>query len=396
MSVSRPAWDLLLACATWEASRPELERVREHSSAAVDWTEWMQLVRWHGLVPHAQRALDSAPAAVPLEVAGSLAGERLAIAAASLARAKQLAALLQALDRAGVCALPFKGTSLSLAAYGDLGVRDSIDLDVVVCPRDVDRAREVMVEAGYRSSSRMSPAQERALQRSFGHFTYTAPGAGAVVELHWRFSQPRYPWSIPPEDVLARAGTGVLAGIPVAVPDHADQLLLQAMHGARHQWERLEWLVAFAQLLKHVHGDGKQLIDRAHANGSARALGLALRLVSELLRTQVPPGLLSLAEEAAIAPLAAKVVRALKTGSASMDEPYWFNLRMMDRLRDRVRYVVLSVATPTPREWELVRLPDSLLRLYYAIRLARVLAVRPIRFARVLLDRVRVSSTGTH
>ena len=35
-----------------------------------------------------------------------------------------------------------------------------------------------------------------------------------------------------------------------------------------------------------------------------------------------------------------------------------------------------SVFTPTAREWELIRLPDALLFLYYPIRFARVAAMR--------------------
>ena len=282
MSVSRPAYDLLIACATWDASASELEVVRARAQAGVDWGEWFELVRWHRLVPHARRSLRAAVAVMPADWAERLAAETVTIAARSLARTHQLATLLRALDADGVRALPFKGPALSLAAYGELGVRDGVDLDVVVCPGDVDRARATLVRAGYTPASAMSPAQERTLQRSFGHFVYNAPDGGVKVELHWRFAARRYPWSLTVEDVFARATTidlgGFVAntagptGFAIASPDHTDQLLLQVMHGTRHQWERLEWLVAFVQLLRRAGGDEELMVKRAYTHESARAL----------------------------------------------------------------------------------------------------------------------------
>ncbi len=376
MKASRAAHDLLLACAVWEPSAHQLEIVRTCADAKVDWKEWIELVHAHRLVPHAHRALGAVSALPPPDVTEALTKESVTIAARSLARTQQLAELLRALGADGVRALPFKGPALSLAAYGDLGVRDSIDLDVVVCASDIDTARATMLRAGYTSRTEMSPAQERTLQRSFGHFVYAAPDGGAAVELHWRFAAPRYPWSIPAEDVFSRAVIVDLAGWPAASPDTADQLLLQLMHGARHQWERLEWLVAFAQLLKRVGENEKVLIDRAEQNGSSRALSLALRLAHDLLGAPLSPRLVALAGEERSAARAAQIVRAIHAAKFSTGQPYVFNMALMDHGRDRARYIALSVLSPTPREWELVRLPDWLVFLYYPIRLARVTLVR--------------------
>jgi hypothetical protein len=391
VKVDRPAHDLLLACATWNASGRELDRVSALVNGRVDWDAWFEMVRWHRLVPHAQRLLGAPRAITPPDVAAGLTKETIAIAAGALARARQLAVLLEMMRAADVRALPFKGPALSLAAYGDLGVRDSTDLDIVVLPADLDAARDVLLAAGYVSRAGMSRAQERVLQAGYGHFTYDAPGGGAMVELHWRFAARRYPWSIPAEEVFARAVTIDLAGTPVPSPDPADQLLLQLMHGARHQWERLEWLVAFVQLLKRARHDDALLIERARANGSSRALGLALRLAHDVLDAPLYARFERLAGDGRTAVRAARIVRTLEDGTFTTVQPYRYNADVMDRARDRARYIVLSVFAPTPREWELVRLPGWLVTLYYPIRVVRVLALQPIRAARASLARLRTS-----
>jgi hypothetical protein len=134
--------------------------------------------------------------------------------------------------------------------------------------------------------------------------------------------------------------------------------------------------VAFAQLLRHARENEEVLIERADATGSSRALGLALRLAHDLLGAPLSPRLSALAGEERTAARAAQIVRAIEAAKFSTEEPYGFNLSMMDRGRDRARYIALSVFSPTPREWELVRLPDRLVFLYYPIRLARVMLLR--------------------
>ena len=389
MSGVRAAHELLVACATWDATACELDAIAALTRGAVDWDAWLDMIRWHRLVPHAQRALRSARAIAPPSVAAGLSKETIAIAAGALARARQLTVLLEAMRAADVRALPFKGPALSLAAYGDIGVRDSTDLDLVVQPADVDRAREALHAAGYVSRAGMSRAQERTLQWSFGHFTYAAPGNGAMVELHWRFAAPRYPWSIPVEQVFARAVPIRLTGSIAPGPDPADQLLLQVMHGTRHQWERLEWLVAFVRLLQRTRPEEETLVERAGACGSSRALALALRLAHDVLGARLSTRLAALADDPRPAACAARIVRTLEAGAFTTEQPYRFNMALMDRSRDRARYVALSVLAPTPREWELVRLPRWLVLLYYPIRVVRVLALQPVRLARAAARRLR-------
>jgi hypothetical protein len=393
VSDAASAQALLLSCAVWDADAAQLERVRVRAHAVRDWSAWMRLTRMHRLVPHAQRALLESGAAIPDDCALALQDETIAIGARALARARQLAELASVLARDEVRALAFKGPTLSLAAYGNVGVRESVDLDIVVLPRDLDRARDTLRAAGYVSRTRMSPAQERTLQRSFGHFTYVREGTPASGELHWRFAAPRYPWSLPPEQVLSRSRSIVIAGAQVAVAEPTDELLLQAMHGVRHQWECLEWLVAFERLMRVATVDQRTLVERARANGSRRALAVSVRLANDLLGAPLSPRLDAISRDGTTVALAGEIVRgianAADAGELPTQQPYSFNQRMMDGTGARARYLALSVFAPTVREWELVRLPDGLRLLYYPVRLLRVLVLQPIRFARAAFRRLR-------
>jgi hypothetical protein len=232
--------ELLIACATWERTPARTERVRSAIRDIV-WDRWVPRARAHRLVPHVHRQLDLLDELVPDAVRDQLREETRAIAVRALRLAAQLSELATAFEAVSIPLIAYKGPALSLAAYGDIGVRASVDLDVVVAPGNIDRAREVLRALGYASRAGMTPAQEHALQRSFGHFVYARDDASAPLELHWRFASPHYPWTFAPTTVSARASRIEIGGAVVLVPSALDEIVLQAMHGTRHQWDQLEW-----------------------------------------------------------------------------------------------------------------------------------------------------------
>ena len=106
---------------------------------------------------------------------------------------------------------------------------------------------------------------------------------------------------------------------------------------------------------------------------------VAIRSAELLLswRTSTPS-----VERAATDPESEALAREIESAARRGDPERWiasplrFDLRQLDGSADRARYLMHSVFDPTMREWELVKLPDALLPLYYPIRLAR-LALKP-------------------
>ncbi len=373
--IEQPAARLLLACATWEISGARTEYVRR-AAEGVNWIKWLALVRIHRLVPHAKRQLDAADIDVPADVRVRLNIAAHEIAALALRQAAQLAELQCDFLAADIPLLAYKGPALALAAYGVLGARQSVDLDIVVRAFDFARARCTLIEAGYVSYYGMSAAQERMVQGSFGHAVFVRHADEAPVELHWRFARAIYPWTLPIDDVFARAQHVEIAGVPVLTSDPLDSALLQCMHGARHEWETLEWLVALDGTIHRTKIDSRALLERATQHRSRRALLLAVLLLRDLLQSEATPHDLTILAErdANVLQLAAEVV-ARFTQELS-DRPHTgrrFAMRLMDGNGDRANYLLCSAFEPTLREWELLPLPDSLLPLYYLIRPVRLL-----------------------
>jgi Uncharacterised nucleotidyltransferase len=98
------------------------------------------------------------------------------------AQVELLALQLQAdLDRAGILALPLKGTSLARNLYGDPGLRITQDIDILVGADDLDRAAGVLGHRGYRRSDGAYDNPGR-LHLGLRHERSELP----PVEVHWR------------------------------------------------------------------------------------------------------------------------------------------------------------------------------------------------------------------
>ncbi len=149
------------------------------ASRPVDWDHLLELAEGHGLLPvlHHEYSVGGAFAEMSPEPPASF---RLALRQRALQRGirslhqlRTLLKIVEHFDRAGVLVLPLKGVVFAQEAYGEVGLRPSGDIDLLVAPEDRLPAEEVLKLAG------ATPADERNPER---HSVWTLDGA--LIELH--------------------------------------------------------------------------------------------------------------------------------------------------------------------------------------------------------------------
>ena len=341
---------------------------------AIDWDALLDLARAHRLVELCGRMVEVLPPdVVAAPTRGRWMNERLVHAASALSAARELSHVLHVLTGAGVHALAYKGPALSLAAYGDIGARVCTDLDLVVSPREFARARAALVSAGYLARLGMSRGQEAVLCFGQGHAEYARAASDApFVELHWRFAAQRLPWSPEVSDVLARSVLQQVGGVSALVPSDADHVLLLSMHGTRHHWAQLEWLVSLSAFLRRDF-DVDAVMERATRIGARRALLVGTALADTLLHAAVPAALArAAAADAVVRQRVAAIAQSLTVGESERSPPAGGERRLLHRRRDVARRLAAQLFLPTKREWELIRLPTVLAPLYVPLRLLRL------------------------
>jgi hypothetical protein len=366
--------ELLLRLATVRG-RPQVS-----ASDATDWSYLLRTADAHGLIPILSHHLSTGALGAPATVAERLRAAAGLHLAGTLRLTGALVTLVRAFRAEGVTLLAYKGPALSLQAYGHGALRQISDLDVVVEPGHADAADAVLRRVGYTPEMDLTPRGEAALVRWEHHRSYEGPSGDTLLELHWRFAQDRYGFQLGTEQVIARCETLPLGGVEVPVPGPEDVVLLQCVHGARHLWERLEWLAAVGDLLRARAPDWTRLLGIADQARSRRLLLVGLTLADALVAAPVAePARRAALEDPRVLGLASTAAARLFAGSGSAmgvdakPELFMFNLRGKDALRDRLRFAMGYLTTPTEDYWYGPRLPDALFplyRLYRPFRLA--------------------------
>ncbi len=375
---STEAWTLCLACARFAADLTDGRPVREHCARLTPHASLVHEAELQGLLAWLARALHHADA----PAAWRALVDSAAVPAAALTL-QQLARTLRvttALAHDGVPALPYKGAVLSQQLYGDAAMRSSTDIDLVVPLDRYPVARARLQQLGYHSRAEMSERQEQSLFGWLGHAPFSADAT--LVELHWRFAPRHLPFRLDVQDAIGRGATLVIGNTAVPVMADDDLLAVLSMHGARHLYERLEWLAGVVRLAGRTSVSPAELLSRARELRGARMLLASLLIAEAVLNAPLgPEWSAAVHADAAVRPLALALANTMgpsegadtrQPGHAALQLLY---SRLLDSRRDRIRSMFHSALLPTEREWELVRLPDAMLSLYRLIRPLRLLGL---------------------
>ena len=173
-----------------------------------------------------------------------------------------------------------------MQAYGDPAMRSYGDLDLLVRQRDIRRATELMIAAGYEPAVSLSAIDAGKIP---GQYLFSHPHSNLLVELHNDLTLRYFPRRLPLEDFFARQIRVPLDGREAPALAVEDELVLICIHGAKHFWERLMWIADVAALVtRQTAIDWKRVADSARAVGAERMLHTGLRLASDLLNAQLP------------------------------------------------------------------------------------------------------------
>ena len=212
-------------------------------------------------------------------------------AGASAFRNIQLLALLgdiqRALAGASIPWIALKGPVFTGQYVGDLGLRTSSDLDVLVRPVDVPRVDQLFRGLQITSQVPVCPQAHPLGVRGHEH-KYYSKSPRYLVELHWDLVWRTCYEIVDPEAVFRRAGMVRLEGgeFPVLSPEEA--LLYAAMHAFEHRWDRFHLLKTLDWILNGQPGWGKEsldwgfILDAAAKTNKTRVLllGLTWRVVA--------------------------------------------------------------------------------------------------------------------
>lgn len=260
----------------------------------VDWHRFAALARHHRVASLVWRNLHGrSDVDMPAWVVQDLRDAYQENALHSLRLTSHLVRIAAELAANDIAVIPLKGICLAARYYPDVPSRHAGDIDLLVAPKHLERANEILLGLGYLRVSNKShivvaePFTEEMYFRF--HCIFISPD-GVLVELHFRLHNNPDILAVDVADIVS-AGNSVQFG-KVSLPTMPDalQFVFLATHGARHEWVRLQWVCDIAVMVDRATPDEMRAwLAEAERYGLANPAVQALVLAHRLLGIALPP-----------------------------------------------------------------------------------------------------------
>jgi hypothetical protein len=377
ISTERPENELLIHVARPALNVAQTERVRVLLRSDLDWSYLTAMAHRHSLIPLLYYHVNAVcPEAVPSQVLSQLRHRNNENTRQNLLLTGELIKLMDLLEGHGIQAVPFKGPTLALGAYGDVALRQFGDLDVLVHKQDVLKVKELLAREGFKPTPDLTSAQEAALLRFDCAYNF-GNDKNVLFDVHWNFAAPYYSFEFDIDRLWERLEPITINGRQLPGLSPEDLLQALCLHGSTHFWDRLGWIGDVAGLIERRRDiDWQLVINNSTRQGSLRILSLGLSLASELLEAPLPPEVLqSVQKDTVVRVLAEQVQQRLFAQDLPVSgilDGALLQLRMRERKRDRLQSSLRLAATPRVYDWMSLPLPDRLFFLYYLLRPLRL------------------------
>lgn len=370
----RDEFALLVASSLWPRRPSDHEVVRALAQKDLDWSVFEQMVLLHRLAPIVFHNLrDYAREYVPPPA--MLALERHA-SNSGLAVFNVLREILRISDLFSKSAIPLrilKGIPLGIVAYGNAGLRNTGDIDLLIDEHHIAAADALLREAGYR---RIEPLNVELTARRFDYyvshwkdFVYEHADSGDSVELHWRLTRNR---AMPGARLTREESISYVTLGSRQIPTLAfdDLFLYLCLHGALDGWMRLKALADIVALCREMKpAEIERLAKLAADFELLPEMSAAILLARRIFGVDI--------DRTGLLPASHPIVRRILHFSwhaisgegfmmprESISGQQWARYEMGLRRSLSYRWQIVQRLLFRPRVWSRFPLPDSLFLLY--------------------------------
>lgn len=289
----------------------------------------------------------------------------------------ELLRLIKRFENKNIPVISFKGPVLAQLNYNNLGMREFEDLDLLIPEDRVILVDSLLKDQGYLPQFQLTNEQLNIYFKIRSELIYYHPQKEITIDLHWCLLPRYFSFSDQTETIWQNNQEISLNNHQINTLNNEINLLFLCSHASKHDWLYLCWFVDLAVFINNnADLDWDFIINQSGHIATRKMLFLGLYLTYDLFNISLPeeiiknikkePNMLELVEE----------VKSKLWQNQDVKEGYItpkIYLKTMDKLRDKIWFWFDTILTPTPIEWEIIKLPAFLFFVYYFIRLFRLI-----------------------
>ena len=355
----------------------EYNKTGRTTAENADWDYLIRFSTFHGLNPILFKAINSLESdVVPSEKLYILDNYNRSNTMRSGLLFDRLWDAVNLLRSNGIEPLTFKGSVMASELYGDKASREYSDIDILVHPGSLRKAMELISSSGYNPEIDL-PDSYRGVYEKYGYYySHFAERDNTSLDLHWRLLPSYFSFSPDTEYVMNHSRQVTVDGrsFPTIKPEL--MIVYLAIHGAKHSWVQLNWVLDLALMAGKDGIDWDDVIRISEIYNCRRMLYAGLLLACSVFGPGIPEDITSRAgsdpDAVRLSEDALSILFPQKTGFRHRMDIQLYFYSTMESNSDRVKFFHDTVLKPTMLEWESVKLPPLLYFLYYLVRPLRL------------------------
>jgi signal peptidase I len=270
-----------------ESSKPPKATIHE-------WSEVLSLLKPHWIIPLLYRQIGALPPELrPTEdVLQKMRKSFLVSRVRCFHMEKQLSKIIKAFHDGGVRPLVLKGPTLALSVYPDPAMRPNSDLDLLVLPQQMLKARDILEQQDYKClGKRFENCKDFYSEETF--VPQRDKRENRVIELHWDLhSLSGISREAKLEDLFQRAVKIEKSGLTFETLNPVDALIHRAINMAiwHNRDIRLIWIYDTALLAQHLRSpEDWEVLQKRSIDWRARlALEYSLKMAQIWVGLKMP------------------------------------------------------------------------------------------------------------
>jgi len=272
--------------------REHIQESFERDTLLAKWQAIRELAMYHGVMPILYRSLGDLALQLPSEEVCTLKSLYQSTSRDQLALTAHLLTLTGRLESRGLHYVAIKGPALSQEVYGDITLRQYGDIDLFVDQDDMQEMSELIIGLGYQPLLPVTLLTRRKFFALDNDFSFRHQSSGVLLELHWKLFPRRHRMSLPFEQLYAHAGRLDIQNRKITILSPEDNLLYLTLHGAKHIFERFEWVYDIDRLIDtYPDLDLRKVYEKAVAIRVEEPFLLGIFLCELLFGTPIPQSL---------------------------------------------------------------------------------------------------------
>ena len=195
----------------------------------------------------------------------------------------ELIKVMKILEENDIKAIAFKGPTLAQLAYGDVTLRQYVDLDILIKEKDLEKVYDVLVCNNFNSMVKKEFINNKLFLEKNSDITFVNENNGINIEIHWKLFRTKFSSNLNNENFFDGKHKIKINNYDINVFNAEILLVYLCMHGSKHKWERIEWISDIDKLLsKEQNINWKVVLEIAKSYNCLKMLYLGL-YVSYLL-----------------------------------------------------------------------------------------------------------------